>query len=47
MEEKQIHIEGCILVPPETSKDEVIDKFIEWVETNGWYFGGGFQERKE
>lgn len=23
--------------------DEVIDKFIEFVESNGWYFGGGFR----
>lgn len=47
MEEKQIHIEGCILVPAAISKDEVIDKFLDWVESNGWLFGGGFQEIEE
>ena len=44
MDEKEIEIGGCILVPRHVPKDEVIDKFIEWVESNGWYFGGGFRE---
>ena len=44
MDEKEIEIGGCILVPRNVPKDEVIDKFIEWVESNGWYFGGGFRE---
>ena len=44
MDEKEIEIGGCILVPRNVSKDEVIDQFIEWVESKGWYFGGGFRE---
>ena len=44
MDEKEIEIGGCITVPKEISKDTVIDAFIDWVEANGWSFGGGFWE---
>ena len=40
---KEIEIQGCIEIPPEVSQDEVIDKFIECIEANGWHFGGGFR----
>ena len=40
---KEIEIQGCIEIPPETSQDEVIDKFIAFIEANGWHFGGGFR----
>lgn len=40
---KEIEILGCIEVPPEVSQDDVEDKFIEFVEKNGWFFGGGFK----
>ena len=46
MNEKEIEIGGCITVPGDISKDTVIDAFIEWVESNGWSFGGGFREIK-
>ena len=44
MDEKEIEIGGCITVPKDISADAVIDAFIDWVESNGWYFGGGFKE---
>lgn len=44
MDEKEIEIGGCITVPKEISADAVIDAFMHWVESNGWYFGGGFRE---
>lgn len=44
MEEKEIEIGGCIIVPKDVSKDAVINAFIKWVESNGWSFGGGFRE---
>ena len=44
MDEKEIEIGGCITVPNEISADAVIDAFLHWVESNGWYFGGGFRE---
>ena len=44
MDEKEIEIGGCITVPKEIGADAVIDAFIHWVESNGWYFGGGFRE---
>ena len=40
---KLIEIEGCIEISADVETDFVIDKFIEFVENNGWTFGGGFQ----
>ena len=44
MDEKEIEIGGCLTVPSDVTKDDVIDAFIQWVESKGWYFGGGFRE---
>lgn len=41
---KEIEINGCIEIPPEMTSDEFTDTFIEWIESKGWYFGGGFRE---
>ena len=40
---KEIEIQGCITVPEEVSADEVIDKFLAFVEQNEWSFGGGYK----
>lgn len=40
---KEIGIQGCITVPEDVSMDEVIDKFIAFVEENNWSFGGGYK----
>ena len=44
MDEKEIEISGCLTVPSDVTKDEVIDAFIDWAESKGWLFGGGFRE---
>ena len=41
---KEIEIGGCVEVPMELSCDEFIDEFIAFIESYGWYFGGGFHE---
>jgi hypothetical protein len=41
---KEIEIRGCIEIPPEMTMDAFTDAFIEWIESKGWYFGGGLQE---
>ena len=41
---KEIEICGCVEVPNEITVDEVTDAFIYFIESKGWYFGGGFQE---
>ena len=41
---KEIEIEGCVEVPIELTMDEFMDKFIAFIEENGWYFGGGMNE---
>jgi hypothetical protein len=41
-----IRIDGIV----STDVDDIyqfINKFIVWVESNGWTFGGGFKEEKE
>lgn len=39
---KEIEIQGCITIPKDVSMDEVIDKFIAFIEKNEWSFGGGY-----
>ena len=37
----EIEIEGCLTVPDKVSLDDVVDTFLEFVESHGWYYGGG------
>lgn len=41
---KLIEINGCVEVQPYISVDMFSDRFINFIETNGWFFGGGYQE---
>ena len=41
---KEMEVVGCIEIPLEMSYEEFSDKFIELMESKGWYFGGGFHE---
>lgn len=41
---KEIEIQGCVEIPSEMSADAFIDDFIAYIESRGWYFGGGFRE---
>lgn len=41
---KEFELNGCIEVPMELSEKEFCDKFIDFVEANNWYFGGGIRE---
>ena len=41
---KEIEINGCVEIPCEISVDAFTDAFIEWIESKGWRFGGGFTE---
>lgn len=38
---KEFEFQGCVEVPVELSEDEFMDKFISFIEENGWLFGGG------
>ena len=38
---KEFEIHGCIEVPPEMTEEEFWNRFIRFVEENGWSFGGG------
>ena len=41
---KEIEIQDCIEVPPDTTMVAFIDSFLAWVESKGLSFGGGFRE---
>lgn len=41
---KEFEIRGCIEVTPDVDLDGFADEFLRWVESKGWYFGGGFCE---
>ena len=41
---KEIEINGCVEIPPEMTADEFARVFLEFIESKGWYFGGGFRE---
>ena len=41
---KEIEINGCVEIPPEMTMDDFTDEFIRFVESKGWFFGGGFHE---
>ena len=38
---KEIEINGCVIVPSNVTHDEFLKKFIDFIEENNWYFGGG------
>ena len=39
-EERIIKIDGCVSIQPFLSHDDFLEKFISFVEINGWCFGG-------
>ncbi len=41
---KVFEINGCIEVPPDVTEDEFSDAFFEFLESKGWFFGGGMVE---
>lgn len=42
-QEKEFELQGCVIVPFELTEDEFHDKFITFIEENGWSFGGGIK----
>ncbi len=41
---KEFEIHGAIEVPPELTEDKFFARFIGFVESRGWWFGGGMRE---
>jgi hypothetical protein len=41
---KEFQISGLVEVAPGTTESEFSEKFINFVEDNGWTFGGSFRE---
>lgn len=44
---KVFEISGCIEVPEDVTDEVFFNKFIEFIESNGWSFGGGIEEAAE
>lgn len=44
---KEIEIHGCCEVPEDLSYEEFYNRFIDFLESNGWYFGGSIDEYNE
>ncbi len=42
--ERVIKVEGCVSIQPFMSQDDFIDRFISFIEMQGWYFGGGTED---
>ncbi len=42
--EKEFEINGCVSVPENLSYDDFWDRFIDFIEANKWFFGGGINE---
>lgn len=40
----EIELCGCLTIPDNANFDEITDVFLDFVESHGWYYGGGFSE---
>lgn len=45
--EHEIEINGCLSVPEDADFDEITNLFLDFVESHGWYYGGGFSEIRD
>ena len=45
--EHEIELHACLTVPEDADYDEILDLFLEFVESHGWYYGGGFSEIRD
>ena len=41
---REIEIRGCVEVSTEVDADTFESEFISWIESKGWFFGGGLRE---
>lgn len=44
---KEIVLNGCVEIPDDMLEEAFCDAFIEFVESHGWYYGGGIYEYNE
>ena len=42
--ERVIKVEGCVSIQLFMGQDDFIDRFISFIEKQGWYFGGGIED---
>ena len=43
----EVEIAGCLNVPEDADFDKITDLFLEFVESHGWTFGGGFTDIRD
>ena len=44
---KEICVDGCLEVPDDLDVDDFTNIFIEWVESQGWFFDGASKNIKK
>lgn len=44
MMDKEFEINGCVMVSSDVTDDDFWEAFIDFVESKGWFFGGGIEE---
>lgn len=42
----EIELCGCLTIPDNANFDEITDVFLDFVESHGWYYGGGFSANR-
>ncbi len=43
----EIELCGCLTIPDDADFDKITDVFLDFVESHGWYYGGGFSEIRD
>ena len=43
----EIEMQGCLTIPDDVDYDKVTDMFLEFIESHGWIYGGGFTEIRD
>lgn len=45
-DERVISIDGCVSIQPFMTHDDFLERFLRFVESHGWSFGGGTEDIK-
>lgn len=43
----EIEMCGCLIIPEDADYNEITDLFLEFVESHGWEYGGGFTDIRD
>lgn len=43
----EIELCGCLTIPDDANFEEIMNVFLDFVESHGWDYGGGFSEIRD